>query len=88
MLNYILIIGFYLLVSESRPFYCPVGLRFCVRLYSDITVRFRPIFAYIKEGLKVADSLKAVRYGPDGEIDLDTVDGLVRSLALGDKIIT
>jgi hypothetical protein len=38
---------------------------------------------YIKEGLKVADSLKAVRYGPDGEIDLDTVDGLVRSLALG-----
>jgi hypothetical protein len=34
------------------------------------------------EGLKVVDSLQAVRYGPDGEIDLDTVDGLVRSLAL------
>jgi hypothetical protein len=37
----------------------------------------------IAEGLQVADSLKAVRYGPDGEIDLDTVDSLVRSMALG-----
>jgi hypothetical protein len=33
--------------------------------------------------LKVIDSLKDVRYGPDGEIDLSTVDPLVRSLALG-----
>jgi len=32
--------------------------------------------------LKVIDSLKAVRYGADGEVDLNTVDGLVRSLAL------
>ncbi len=45
MLNLILIIGFYLLVSGLRPFYCPVELRFCVRPYSDIGVRFRPIFA-------------------------------------------
>ena len=27
-------------------------------------------------------SLEAVRYGPDGEIDLDTVDGRLRALAL------
>ena len=36
----------------------------------------------IAEGLKLEDSLLAVRTGPDGEIDLDTVDGLVRSMAL------
>ena len=36
----------------------------------------------IAEGLKVVDSLEAVRVGPDGEVDLDTVDGLVRSMAL------
>ena len=32
--------------------------------------------------LGVKESLMAVRYGPDGEIDLNTVDGRVRSLAL------
>jgi hypothetical protein len=37
---------------------------------------------HIAPGLKVVDSLKAVRVGPDGEVDLDTVDGLVRSMAL------
>lgn len=37
---------------------------------------------HIKEGLKVADSLKRVQYRADGTVDLDTVDGLVRSLAL------
>jgi len=36
----------------------------------------------IAEGLNVEKSLMAVRAGPDGEIDLDTVDGLVRSMAL------
>jgi len=36
----------------------------------------------IAEGLQVIDSLKAVRYRPDGLVDLDTVDGLVRSMAL------
>jgi len=36
----------------------------------------------IAEGLKVEESLLAIRTGPDGEIDLDTVDGLVRSMAL------
>ena len=45
MLNLILIIGFYLLVSGATPFYCPVELRFCVRSNSCIAVRFRPIFA-------------------------------------------
>jgi hypothetical protein len=29
----------------------------------------------------VTDSLKAVRYGPDGKVDLSTVDSHVRSLA-------
>ena len=37
----------------------------------------------IAEGLQVIDSLQAVRYAPDGTVDLDTVDGLVRSMALG-----
>lgn len=37
---------------------------------------------HIAEGLKVEESLLAVRTGPDGEIDLDTVDGVVRSMAL------
>lgn len=36
----------------------------------------------IAEGLDAEKSLLAVRIGPDGEIDLDTVDGLVRSMAL------
>lgn len=37
---------------------------------------------HIAEGLKVIGSLKAVRVGPDGEVDLETVDSLVRSMAL------
>ena len=36
----------------------------------------------IAEGLQVVESLKRVRSAPDGSIDLDTVDGLVRSMAL------
>lgn len=36
----------------------------------------------IAEGLDVEKSLLAVRTSPDGEVDLDTVDGLVRSMAL------
>lgn len=36
----------------------------------------------IAKDLKVIDSLKAVRYAPDGSVDLSTVDGLVRSMAL------
>ncbi|MDN5052808.1 ComEC/Rec2 family competence protein, partial [Aliarcobacter butzleri] len=47
----ILIIGFYLLVSGLRPFYCPVELRFCVRPHSDIGVQFRPIFAITAYGI-------------------------------------
>ena len=37
----------------------------------------------ITEGLQVIESLKRVRYAPDGTADLATVDGLVRSMALG-----
>lgn len=36
----------------------------------------------IAEGVNVNKSLMAVRVGPDGEIDLNTVDSLVRSMAL------
>lgn len=36
----------------------------------------------IAKGLQVVESLKAVRYAPDGTVDLDTVDGYVRALAL------
>jgi hypothetical protein len=36
----------------------------------------------LARGLQVIESLKAVRYAPDGTVDLTTVDGLVRSLAL------
>jgi hypothetical protein len=38
-------------------------------------------------GLKVIDSLKAVRYAPDGTVDLTSVDGLVRSAALAVEVI-
>ena len=37
----------------------------------------------IAEGIDVEKSLLAVKQGPDGEVDLSTVDGLVRSMALG-----
>lgn len=37
---------------------------------------------HIAEGLQVIESLKRVRSAPDGTIDLSTVDGLVRSMAL------
>ena len=36
----------------------------------------------IAEGLQVAESLKRVRHSPDGTVDLNTVDGLVRSRRL------
>lgn len=41
----------------------------------------------IAEGLQVVESLKRVRNAPDGSIDLDTVDGLVRSMALAVEAI-
>lgn len=37
---------------------------------------------HVAKGLQVIESLDRVRYGPDGSVDLDTVDGLVRSMAL------
>lgn len=36
----------------------------------------------IAEGLQVVDSLKRVRYAPDGTVDISTVDDMVRSMAL------
>jgi hypothetical protein len=36
----------------------------------------------IAKGLQVIESLKRVQYARDGSVDLDTVDGLVRSMAL------
>lgn len=39
-------------------------------------VKFNP-------GMQSAESLKAIRTGPYGEIDLSTVDSLARALALG-----
>lgn len=36
----------------------------------------------IAQGLQVIESLKKVRYAPDGTVDLNTVDGSVRSMAL------
>lgn len=44
--------------------------------------QFKAGKVHIAEGLAVKDSLLAVRTGPDGEVDLNTVDGLVRSMAL------
>lgn len=44
--------------------------------------QFKAGKVYIAEGLEVEKSLLAVRQGPDGEVDLSTVDGLVRSMAL------
>ena len=37
---------------------------------------------HIRDGLNVIDSLRKVRMAPDGKIDPDTVDGLVRAIAL------
>lgn len=41
----------------------------------------------IAEGLQVIESLKRVRYASDGSVDLDTVDSLVRSMALAVEAI-
>ena len=44
--------------------------------------QFKAGKVHIAEGLEVEKSILAVRQGPDGEVDLSTVDGLVRSMAL------
>jgi hypothetical protein len=36
---------------------------------------------HFAKDMKVLDSLKLVRYGPDGKVDPSTVDGGVRALA-------
>ena len=41
----------------------------------------------IAEGLQVGESLKLVKYASDGKVDLSTVDGLVRSMALAVEAI-
>jgi hypothetical protein len=47
-----------------------------------LKIRFEAGKIKIAKDLQVIESLKAVRYAPDGSIDLSTVDGLVRSMAL------
>lgn len=47
-------------MSGLRPFYCPVELRFCVRPYSDIGVRFRPIFALYAKKSEVENNTNAL----------------------------
>ncbi|MGH8127930.1 MAG: hypothetical protein ACRETC_06115 [Gammaproteobacteria bacterium] len=44
--------------------------------------KFEASQVHIAEGLEVIESLKRVRYTADGSVDLSTVDGLVRSMAL------
>jgi hypothetical protein len=44
--------------------------------------KFKTGKIHIAEGLEVEKSLMAVRVDTDGEVDLSTVDGLVRSMAL------
>ena len=38
---------------------------------------------HFREGLNVIDSLQKVRLASDGKVDVSTVDGAVRALALG-----
>ena len=49
-------------------------LQILKELLEDGKIKFAP-------GLDIAQSLEAVRYSPDGTVDLPTVDGAVRSLA-------
>jgi hypothetical protein len=51
-------------------------LQILKELLEDGKITFAP-------GLDMVQSLEAVRYLPDGTVDLSTVDGVVRSLALG-----
>ena len=58
-----------------------VRLRERLAVLKDELQAGRVVFAqHLAENM--TKSLEAVRYGPDGEIDLDTVDGRVRALAL------
>lgn len=64
----------------------PEQIEYEIRLRKRLTLLKEQLEAgkvKIAEGLQVAESLKNVRYGEDGEIDLDSVDGFVRSMALG-----
>jgi hypothetical protein len=55
-------------------------LQILKELLEDGKIKFAP-------GLDIVQSLEAVRYSPDGTVDLSTVDGAVRSLALGAQFI-
>jgi hypothetical protein len=55
-------------------------LQILMELLEDGKITFAP-------GLDIAQSLEAVRYSPDGTVALSTVDGAVRSLALGAQFI-
>ncbi|MDN5052233.1 hypothetical protein PJV92_03665, partial [Aliarcobacter butzleri] len=82
----ILIIGFYLLVSGLRPFYCPVELRFCVRPHSDIGVQFRPIFAIdninpFKHLVLLSKQLSSIRLQKDYLLQCEKNNALIDELS-------
>ena len=89
MLNLILIIGFYLLVSGATPFYCPVKLRFCVRSNSCIVVRFRPIFApkEVSETAKLFNPPKDGKAGLYIYRELGVGAALKKDIFINDKLI-
>jgi|688.fasta_scaffold54708_5 hypothetical protein len=62
---------------ESR---LQLRLQILKELLEDGKITFAP-------GLDIVQSLEAVRSLPDGTVDLSTVDGAVRSLALGAQFI-
>lgn len=58
-----------------------VELRRRLRLLRDYLASGKIVISdHLREGFEA--SLGAVRYGPDGEVDLSTVDGRIRSMAL------
>ncbi|EKO3914680.1 hypothetical protein P0F25_003415, partial [Vibrio metschnikovii] len=64
---------------------CKEELEYEVRLRRRLKIlkeQFEAGKVKFAEGLEVEKSLLAVRIGADGEVDLNTVDGLVRSMAL------
>jgi len=68
--------------EEQQAYEARLQLRLQIlkELLEDGKITFAP-------GLDIVQSLEAVRYLPDGTLDLSTVDGAVRSLALGAQFI-
>ena len=71
-------------MSDSTP-PDPEQLAYEARLQRRMAIlkqQFEADKIRINQGLQVIESLKNVRYAKDGTVDLSTVDGLVRSMAL------